>query len=253
MVEKRMSVGQHSGNVASESENVAKALGSHSAKNIRSRSTFFFFACVAMMVITYLGFGLNLSMDVRKLRPLPSALVIHATCNGIWFALLVIQSGLIQVRKAKIHRALGFASILLALAIFVTGQPAVNYFLARFHPAAKNASLFVVYVQWISFGVLYGLGMLWRKHAAYHKRYMLFSALVMLLAGSDRLFEVLGIPARITVLQWVPTLFCGLVILHDWLQLKKIHPGTVIATSIYATEVFALAFARPIVRLLSGA
>lgn len=253
MVDKSMSVGQHSGNVASEPEIVPKALGRHSAKNIRRRSSFFVFASLGMMVITYLGFGLNLSMDTRKLRPLPPALVIHATCNGLWFALLVVQSGLIQVRKAKIHRTLGFASILLALAIFVTGEPAVNYLLARFHPAAKNASLFVVYVQWISFGVLYGLGMLWRKDAAYHKRYMLFSALVMLLAGSDRLSEVLGIPARITVLQWVPTLFCVLVIVHDWLQLKKLHPGTLIATSIYATEVFVLAFARPIVKLISGA
>jgi hypothetical protein len=177
--------------------------------------------------------------------------VIHATCNGLWFALLVIQSGLIQTRKAKVHRALGVASILLALGIFVTGQGAVNYFLTRFHAAGKNPSPFGFYVQWVSFGVLYVLGMLWRKRPAYHKRYMLFSALVMMLAGSDRLFEVLAIPGKFVRLS-VPTFFCVLMMLHDWLQLKKIHRGTVIATGIYALEVFALFFARPILRLVSG-
>lgn len=223
------------------------------ARSSRRRSTFFFFTSFAMMVITYLGFGLNLAMDLRKVRPLPPALAIHATCNGLWFALLVIQSVLIQKRKVKIHRTLGFASILLAISILVTGQYAVNYFLTRFHAAGKNPSPFGFYVQWISFGVLYGLGMLRRNHAAYHKRYMLFSALAMMLAGSDRLFEVLGIPGGIVVRQWIPTLFCALVMLQDWLQLKTIHPGTVIGTSIYTAEVFVLAFARPILKLFGGA
>jgi hypothetical protein len=47
--------------------------------------------------------------------------------------------------------------------------------------------------------------------------------------------------------------FCVLVVLYDWLQLKKIHPGMVIGTSIYATEIFVLTFARPIMRLFAGA
>lgn len=207
------------------------AENARSRGKIRRRSSFFFVTLVAMLMITYLGFGLNLAMDLRKVRPLPPVLAIHATCNGLWFALLVVQSGLIQGRKFRIHRALGFASILLAIGIFVTGQYAVNYFLTRFHAAGKNPSPFGFYVQWISFGVLYGLGMLWRKHAAYHKRLMLFSALVMMLAGSDRLFEVLGIPGAM-VRQWIPTVFCVLLILHDWWQIKKIHPSTLIGTSI---------------------
>ena len=39
-------------------------------------------------------------------------------------------------------------------------------------------------MQWAAFGVLYGLGMIFRKRPAFHKRYMLFSALVMMMAGS---------------------------------------------------------------------
>ena len=69
--------------------------------SIRKRSTFFFVTSFAMMMITYLGFGLNLGMDLRKVRPLHPALAIHATCNGLWFALLVIQSGLIQQAKPQ--------------------------------------------------------------------------------------------------------------------------------------------------------
>jgi hypothetical protein len=67
-------------------------------------------------------------MDLRKVRPLHPVLVIHATCSGLWFALLVFQSGLIQKRNTSVHRTLGFASILLALGIFIAGQCAVNYF-----------------------------------------------------------------------------------------------------------------------------
>jgi hypothetical protein len=93
--------------------------------------------------------------------------------------------------------------------------------------------------------------MIFRKRPAFHNRYMLFSALVMMMAGSDRSFEVLGIPGGISVRHWVPTVFCLIVILHDWLQLRKIHPGTVFGATIYATEVFVLMFARPIMTLFS--
>jgi len=136
--------------------------------------------------------------------------------------------------------------------IFITGQSAVNYFAARFHAQGKHPSPFGFYVQWASFGALYGLGMLARKNPPYHKRYMLFSTLVMMMAGADRLFEVLGIAGGIGVRQWIPTFFCLLVMLHDWFQLRKTHTATLVGLSIYATEVLLLVFGRPITRLLGA-
>jgi hypothetical protein len=214
------------------------------------KTRFFFFALLAISAITYLGFGLNLALNLRKVRPLPTVLEVHAACNGLWFALVVVQSWLIQRRSIRLHRVLGFASILLALGIFLTGQSAVNYFLARFYAQGKHPSPFGFYVQWASFGALYGLGMLTRKKSAHHKRYLLFSAVVMMMAGADRLFEVMGIAGGIEVRQWIPTFFCLAVVLHDCFQLRKLHAATVVGLSVYATEILLLVFGRIISRLL---
>ena len=147
---------------------------------------------------------------------------------------------------------MGLASLLLALTGVVSGHFAVNFFLARFHAAGKNPSPFGFYVQWGSFAVLYGLGMLSRKKPAFHKRYMLFSALVMMMAGSDRMFEVLGVSGGIEVRHWIPTMFCMAIILHHRLELRRLHEGTAIGTAVYGSEVALLLFGRSITRLWSG-
>ena len=64
---------QHSG-LSKQTALSAKRFQNAPVKKIPTRSRFFFFTLLAMMAITYLGFGLNLAMDLRKFgRFLPVA------------------------------------------------------------------------------------------------------------------------------------------------------------------------------------
>lgn len=92
-----------------------------------------------------------------------------------------------------------------------------------------------VWMQMVNFAVLLGLGYKNRKRADYHKRYMLFATIAIMPAAVVRMSYYMG--------YWCLTIFLiliAVVIIYDYLSLKRVHPVTLIGSGLLLADVVLL-------------
>jgi hypothetical protein len=154
----------------------------------------------------------------------------HGVVFSAWLVLLVVQTTLVARRRADLHRRVGVAGVLIALAMIVIGT-ATALLRARIIDLPPGsppplAFLTIPLGDLVVFGTLFALAYRWRRRVDFHKRLMLLATIAILPAAVARL--------PLTFIQALgPVAFFGLADLlvvvmaaFDWMTIRRIHPAT---------------------------
>lgn len=189
----------------------------------RGGERFFFFYSLTLFLIVLVFFPLHAFINSAYLPPIRPVLHAHAILLGSWFALTVVQTGLIGSGRAALHRSLGKMSILLVVlmlpvGVFVswenmqrTGAPQI------FYGNSVNAGFFVVY---------YGLALTWRQSPALHKRFMMLASLSLMFPALARVGYVFDLNPFAVLPMWLVLLLALPV--YDLVRERKIKTATAI-------------------------
>lgn len=179
---------------------------------------------VLMLALVICGFGMAaIDNDLNPLQ-LPALFHLHAFAYLAWFSLYIYQASLIGRDNRALHITLGKCSVLLVLVMLVTG-----WFMTKGSFAKGVSSVPGINVhQFISFPlfdllgliVFYGLALLQRSDAEFHKRAMLLALVAIMSPALARLGIAIGFPPFSVVAN---VFLVGAVIWHDRKVLGRVH------------------------------
>ena len=215
-----------------------------------------FFAVMAAVTLFLVVSGFTPTLYLRPLfnpPAIPGYLFIHGIVLTSWFVLLFVQTLLVQSRRTALHRRLGVAGAVLAVAVPFAGLLATSGVVARVVSRgidldADASALgigvsgpvvrFLAEVVWgnvagaVSFAVLAWTGLLLRRRVAVHKRLMLLATIAVIGPALARLarLQIFGGEQGLFTMIVLLTLTVA-VIVHDVATIRKVHPATVLGAS----------------------
>jgi hypothetical protein len=210
---------------------------------------------VAAALTVFWGFAptyyLRTSNSTPSLSPM---LHFHGVVFTAWMVLYVVQTALIATKRTAMHRRLGVAGAVLALAMIVLGT--IGAIDAASRPPASNLPpgwpsplqfLVIPLGDIVAFGLLVSVGLYNRRHRDIHKRLMLLATIAILNAGLGRLvfpggvLAFVGLPANPVTLIGLTGLFVGVCLGYDRATRGRIHPAFLWGgTFIIASDVMRL-------------
>jgi hypothetical protein len=142
-----------------------------------------FYLFMAVLTAAIVAYGFSRTIDRGLIHPsfvVPTILYVHVALFVGWLLLLLVQTGLVQKGRVQLHRALGLGSIGFGLALLVVGVW-VAFVMASIEtqqgdPQAASF-LIVPLADMLFFGVLFCLGVCYRKKPETHRRLMLMAAI----------------------------------------------------------------------------
>ncbi len=150
----------------------------------------YLWAPLGAAVIVFAGFARTFYLkQVFGTPPLTALLILHGVLMSAWFVLFIVQTRLVAAGRTDLHRRLGVAGALLALAILVVG-PTVAVTAAKLgHTPGPPPLVFLVVplVDMIVFALLVGSALVFRRRRDIHKRLMLLSCVGLLTAAIARI------------------------------------------------------------------
>ena len=220
-------------------------------RRVASRTRFFAVMSGVTLLIVLSGFAPTLFLrPLFKPAPIPWYLYLHGALLTSWFAMLFVQTVLIQSGRTAVHRRLGVAGAVLAIAIPFAGLMAtfgaVPRVLASGLTLDSDASAlgigvsgpleaFLSGVVWVNlsaaltFALLVGTAIVLRRKTAAHKRLMVVGTVAILgpaLARLARLPIFGGEQGPFTPVALLVLL--AAVFFHDVISLRRIHPATLV-------------------------
>jgi hypothetical protein len=172
---------------------VAARRVSSSAASRRWRLDRAFFTGLSLLMVAAVFVGFSRTYYLKGLYgtpQLPNLFHIHGALFTMWMVLLIVQNGLVASRLTPLHRRLGVAGGILAVAM--TGAAlAMTMDLARraLSAASPDGLSFTIipFFTVIVFPVLVGTALLYRRQPDIHKRLMLIATLELVSAGVARI------------------------------------------------------------------
>lgn len=159
-----------------------------------SERRFFTGIAIAMALAAYIGFAR--SFFLRPFfpewpAPAEPIFLVHGVFFSAWCVLLVVQTALIGVRRADLHRRLGLLGGVLALGMLVLGL--WGALVAANRPTGFNGVpvpplqfLVIPIFDLVFFGSFVALALKWRADAQAHKRLMVLATVALLGAAFAR-------------------------------------------------------------------
>ena len=161
---------------------------------------------------------------------------IHGAVFSAWLLLFLTQTILVPKGRIAVHRRLGYAGVVLAILMAISGYTTAiemarrGYDLSGDLVATVNDALAILVFQLgdlVSFSILVGFAVWYRRRSEVHKRLMLLAtvgaltpaALAHIIGHSSFLREI---KAPIILIPLTALLFAGAV--HDRLSRGHIHP-----------------------------
>lgn len=180
---------------------------------------------VAFLVLALLGFGPAYLAKHFPASPLGPQVHAHAALFTSWLVLLVAQTKLVGARRVDLHRKLGFAGAVLAVAMLVSGATlalASARVRTDLPPQAVRELLLFQYGALTLFASFLVLA-LWqrRRSPGAHQRLMLLATISLLPPAISRL-PFIGV--RPILLLLLSLLFVVAGILHDLRSRGRPHP-----------------------------
>lgn len=158
----------------------------------RRKSRYFLAASCIALIITLVGFFKTFILPfARGTFSAPAVIYVHGGLLFLWTVLLVTQSVLIQARKLKIHRLLGFLSLGLVPGVIVSTMAAGVYVMKRDFALGMGqtavSSLVGTFTAPIIFAVLVTVAIVYRWRPELHKRFMLLAMVAIIWPAFFRL------------------------------------------------------------------
>jgi hypothetical protein len=182
---------------------------------------------VVMAATVFAGFShsyfLKLQFGTPPLNPL---LHVHGLAFTTWIVLFFTQTVLIANKRHDIHRKLGIAGAVLAVAMVTLGVSAAIWAIRANHtPAGIDPRSFLVlpFFDIGGFATLVAAGIALRKQSETHKRLMLLGTVALLDAAIARIPGVLaiGIPFAFAL----QDLFIVACAVYDYTTRGRVHPA----------------------------
>lgn len=207
---------------------------------VTDRRLYLAFACVVPLLVL-IGFARTYYLKGVFHGPaLPSPLVhVHGLLMTSWVVLFGVQVGLISAKRVRWHMTLGMFGTFLAAAIVVVGVVTSLAGARRDLPTAGAEALRFLVIplgDMVAFPLFVGLGIVWRRRLAIHKRLMLLATAVLIPAAVARI--PLGFIANggAPLSYIIADLFILAAVLYDTIRNRRLHPvflwGTVATIAI---------------------
>jgi hypothetical protein len=218
-------------------------------------------------VAVIVGFVPDFARYLGEAPPPPLILHFHAAIFLLWLVLVSLQIFWVKVGNLRLHRQLGWLTVVISALMVLTTLIAALEDQARqvTHPDYMPQFLAVEFGELIGFCGCMTAGVLWRRNPAAHKRLMLLSAVSISDAATARIFlftfpihppGVLGFFAQFF---WGNVLILVSMMAWDRWRHGKVHPALVIGASLILLEevaatalYFAPAWQQAMVRLVNG-
>ena len=207
----------------------------NSAEPRRVEGRFYVGMALVAMAIAVAGFGPSAVDKASRKAPLTLAVLAHGLVFGSWLLLFLTQTLLVNTKRIGVHRRLGYAGVVLAALMVVSGYATAlamgrrGYDLSGDLVATAKALEQMVFQlgDLVSFSLLVGVAVWYRRRPEIHKRLMLLATLGALMPAA--LAHVIGhspvlraIKAPIILIPLIMLFFAGAV--HDRLSRGRIHP-----------------------------
>ena len=185
-----------------------------------------------------MGFGGDMADHFVSHEPAYLPIVhIHAAAFVAWLVLITVQILLIRSTAYGLHKKLGVAMAVLAVAMVVLG-PLAEMTVQAHNFGTKHsdpAFLAISFTEMTAFAGLIGAALALRKYASAHKRLMLMGTLYLTSAGFARwdggLFSHLfghGFWGMLMLLYACSTALILCIGLYDLITRRRLHPAFVL-------------------------
>lgn len=207
------------------------------------RSRFYLALTVLLLGLVFTGFARTFYLrpffeqpEGWQLDRLPWVYVVHGTVATAWFVLLVVQSTLVQSRKLRIHRKLGFAMAGVAVLVVITGVLAVldstprRVAMGLLDPGnlgemqAQSFPLILDLLSLVVFTVAVGTALVFRTRVVLHRTLMLIGSMAFMVVTLVRVLGLIpGIPGSLiiplVVMLFLPSPIA--LVIHDWVADRR--------------------------------
>jgi uncharacterized membrane protein YozB (DUF420 family) len=163
-----------------------KTVGVAGLRAGRSPDRFFVAVALVMLVINFIGFAPSYFIKpVFDTPALPWRTHVHGALFTSWFVLFAVQAVLVRRREMRLHRRLGRVGALLAVLMVLSGSTLLYHRALEYdgsEGSLANTALVVsgnVMLLFL-FTLFVGLGVLYRRRADWHRRFMLLASLSMM-------------------------------------------------------------------------
>lgn len=219
-------------------------------RNYRADQGFFLGMALLLSLLTATGFAQLALRGITDPIGAPFRVHVHALLLGGWLILFCTQNLLAYWGNIKLHRKLGWAALLLVLAIM-----AANYHVTiraiiegRMGIAGATPSSFLALgtADTLTFAGLVAWAIAKRRDTQWHRRLLFGATLMVAVAGFNRLLA--DMPPAIAPFLGIGTQFAFLaaITLHDRKVLGKVH-GATIAVAIVVLVQHAIPVVFPMI------
>jgi hypothetical protein len=201
---------------------------------LRRSGKFYLGMVLVAFAICIAGFGRGMIDPGSRQAPMNFSVALHGLIFTAWFVLFATQATLVSAGNVRLHRRLGIVGVLLALLMIGTGYTTAIAMARRgfdlsghLNAAADPLGLLVFQLgDLLSFAILVGAAVWYRRRAEIHKRLMLLATVGSLMGAP--LAHLIG---QIPQLQGAPpVILIPLVMLYsshavyDRVTRGRIHP-----------------------------
>lgn len=212
----------------------------------RPRTRFYVGMSSVLLLVVIAGFSRTFYLrSFFKVPTVPAYVLVHGVILTAWFAGLFFQAVLVSVRRTRLHRRLGWvvggiglAVVAISLAVTLTAVPRQRGLGVDVQGRVASLS----WVVWtdlaalLTFSAFLAAGVLLRRQAEWHKRFMLLASISIISPAMNRMWKL--VPALSALSSTSPTITSltwgafGLVLvglaLHDVSSSRRVHPATLL-------------------------
>jgi uncharacterized membrane protein YozB (DUF420 family) len=194
-----------------------------------ARSPFYLVFSLVMAATIIAGFSTTVPDDFAAKPALPILLHIHGIVFTLWVLLFVAQPAFIVRGSIRLHRKIGWAGAVLAVAMLAMALAATILAIrSKSYPSFFPPQIFLTMnvIGILVFAGLVTAGIMLRKQADWHRRLMICATVSILGPGVGRLLpmDAFGRAAPMVMFAVIALYaFAGPV--HDLLARRRIHPA----------------------------
>ena len=199
-----------------------------------ARSRFYAWIALALTLIMFVGFARTLYLRPWfEVPPISGVLMLHGIAFTAWFALFVGQTQLVARGNVRLHRKLGAAGVVLALAVIATSLATVIEAAGspQPRPMGLNSQQFasVPTVAIAGFAGFFAAAIALRRRPELHRRLMTVAMIFVMGPPVARILFMLGVTREFLFAQTAVTaVLIAWCLANDWLKHRVMHPIYVI-------------------------
>ena len=203
-----------------------------STKSTKGEPFFFYFSGILLITVV-MAFGMNILLERYHLNSSIVLVGIHGVSMLMWYIILFWQTYQVRINSIKVHRQLGLLTIVLAVAIIISG---IMIAISNYQGEGEALVLFGNFSGMFTFGVLYAFAIKNRHRSDVHKRLMIVASVAMLSPALVRILRIVEINDFVTLPFWL--IYIAALPVFDYRKMKRVHKTTWLATGLLLLLMF---------------